>query len=545
MTFVGIGLFLLLLIIIIARYKRCPSNQVLVIYGKVGGSQSARCVHGGGALIIPIIQEYEYLDLKPIPIDIDLKGALSKQNIRINTPSTFTVGISTAEGIMLNAAERLLGLDQDEIETQATDIIIGQLRLVIATLSIEEINKDREQFLQLINKHVASELNKVGLELINVNIKDITDESGYIEAIGKKAAAEAINKAKVEVADQEASGATGEARAMREKDVKVAIEQAQSEEGVKEADAKKRVTIANYETEASLGEAKAGREREVQIALENARATEGRKEADTEQRVKVATLEAEAITGENESKATEATSNAELAERVAEAKRRSDVAKAEAMKQILEAEKLAEQTRLEKEEIVQKKIDKQKVTIDAEAKAAELINIARGEADSTLLKYQAEAKGMEELLNSKAAGYKEIINACDGDSKAASTLLLLEQLDTLVSRQTEALSNLKIDKITVWDGGSGGNGEGQNATSSFIRNFISALPPIHDLAKQVGIDLPDYLGSMNVNGDLNIEDAKEVKAAEAKPEEKEAAKIQKPVRATPTGKRATPRKGTK
>lgn len=529
--------FIFLILLFIARYKRCPSNKILVVYGKVGGSQSAKCIHGGGAFILPIIQEYEFLALSPIPIEIDLKGALSKQNIRINTPSTFTVAISTAEGIMLNAAERLLGLDQEEIETQATDIIIGQLRLVIATLSIEEINKDREQFLQLINKHVASELNKVGLVLINVNIKDITDESGYIEAIGKKAAAEAINKAKVEVADQEAAGATGEARAMREKDVNVAKQLAQNEEGVKEAQAKKRVTIANFETDASLGEAKANREKEVQIALENARATEGRKEADAEQRVKVATLEAEAITGENESKAKEASSNAELAERVAEAKRRSDVAKAQAMKEILEAEKLAEKTRLEKEEIVQKQIDKQKITIEAEAKALELTNIAKGEADSTLLKYQAEAKGMQELLNAKANGYKEIIEACDGDSKAASTLLLLEQLDTLVGRQTEALANLKIDKITVWDSGSGGNGDGQNATSSFIRNFISTLPPIHDLAKQVGIDLPDYLGNMNVEGDIKIEDAKEVKQ-----EVVEEVKVQKPVRTAPVGKRATSRK---
>jgi flotillin len=466
-----------------------------------------------------------------------LKGALSKQNIRINTPSTFTVAVSTEDGIMLNTAERLLGLVQEEIETQATDIIIGQLRLVIATLSIEEINKDREQFLQLINKHVASELNKVGLVLINVNIKDITDESGYIEAIGKKAAAEAINKAKVEVADQEAAGATGEARAAREKDVNVAKELAQNEEGVKEAQAKKRIAIANFETEASLGEAKSNREKEVQIALENAHATEGRKEADAEQRVKVATLEAEAITGENESKAKEAQSNAELAERVAEAKRRSDVANANAMKEILEAEKLSEQIRLEKEEIVQKQIDKQKITIAAEAKAQELVNIARGEADSTLLKYQAEAKGMQELLNAKANGYKEIIAACDGDSKAASTLLLLEQLDTLVGRQTDALANLKIDKITIWYSGSGGNGDGQNATSSFIRNFISTLPPIHDLAKQVGIDLPDYLGNMNVDGDIKLENAKEVKT-----EVTEEVKVQKPARTTPVGKRPTSRK---
>lgn len=525
-----VGAILILVIILISRYKRCPSNKILVVYGKVGPEKSAKCIHGGGALIIPVIQDYQYLTLSPIPIEIDLKGALSKQNIRINTPSTFTVGISIKEGIMLNAAERLLGLSEDEIKMQALDIIIGQLRLVIATLTIEEINKDREQFLSLINKHVASELNKIGLELINVNIKDITDESGYIEAIGKKAAAEAINQAIVEVAQQETSGAMGQAKAFREKDVQVAVEQAQSEEGVKEAEAKKRIAIANVETQATIGEAKATSEQEIQIAEQDALSDEGQKAAETQKRVKIANLEAEAIAGENESSAKEAISIAELEERKAEARRRSDVARAESLKAILEAEKIAELARLEKEEIIRNEINKRKQVIDAEAKAQETVNLAKGDADSTLLKFQAEAKGMEELLNAKANGYKEIIEACGGDSKAAATLLLLEQMESLVSRQTEALANLKIDKITVWDSGNGsGNGsggEGTNATAGFIRNFISALPPIHDLAKQVGIDLPDYLGSMTANDVLaNIpqpesEEVDEVtEAEEVEPEE--------------------------
>jgi len=440
----------LLVFLFITRYKRCPSNRILVVYGKVGHDKSAKCIHGGGAFILPVIQDWAFLTLSPIPIEIDLRGALSMQNIRINTPSTFTVGVSTNPSIMINAAERLLGLNEPEVKEQALDIIIGQLRLVIATLSIEEINKDREQFLQLINKHVTTELNKIGLELINVNIKDITDESGYIEAIGKKAAAEAINKAKVEVAQQEASGAMGEATAQKEKDVRVAEEMAHSEEGIKQANAKKRVNIA--------------------------------------------TMEAEAIAGENLSKAKEAESNAELAERRALAKQRAEVANAEAQKKILEAEKIAESIRLQKEEIVRNEIEKQKTIIDAEARSQQLQNVAEGEANATLMKFQAEAKGMQELLNAKANGYKQIIAACGGDSKAAATLLLLEKLEALVSKQTEAMSNLKIDKITVWDSGNGEGGQG--TTSSFIRNFISALPPMHELAKQAGIELPEYLGSM-------------------------------------------------
>ena len=459
-----LGVFIVLIAaVFVSRYKRSPSNKILVVYGKVGTGKSARCIHGGGAFVIPVIQDWQYLNLSPIPIEIDLKGALSKQNIRINTPSTFTVGISTKEGIMLNAAERLLGLDESELRNQALDIILGQLRLVIATLTIEEINQDREQFLSLINKHVASELNKVGLELINVNIKDITDESGYIEAIGKKAAAEAVNMAKVEVAQQVRSGSIGEARANREKDVEVASEFAQAEEGTKAAEAKKRVGIANFE--------------------------------------------AEAVQGENLSKAKVAEYNAELAEKSAEALRRSEVADAKALKEILDAQKIAELSKLEKEQIVQKEIEKRKLELEAEAKAEQIRRIAKGDADAILLKYKAEAEGLQQLLNAKAKGYEEIVNSCNGDSKAAATLLLLEKLETLVAKQTEAMSNLKIDKITVWDSG---NGEKGGSTSNFIRNFISTLPPIHELAKQAGIDLPSYLGSMS-DGEIKSPIAEELK----------------------------------
>ena len=188
LSFSGIFLLLLIagLVFLANQYKRCPSNKIIVVYGKTGGNSTAKCIHGGGTFVIPLIQDYGVLSLEPLATDIDLRGALSKGNIRVAVPSTFTFGISTNPSIMINAAERLLGLSKQDIIAQASDIILGQLRLAIATLTIEEINQDREKFLEQININVNTELNKIGLEIINVNIKDITDESGYIDAIGKK-----------------------------------------------------------------------------------------------------------------------------------------------------------------------------------------------------------------------------------------------------------------------------------------------------------------------------------------------------------------------
>ena len=167
----------------------------------------------------PVVQAFEYLDLTPIPIDIPLEGALSKQNIRVNTPSTFTVGISTDPSVMANAAERLLGLQLTQVRDLARDIIFGQMRVVIATMDIEAINADRDQLIERISDGVEGELRKVGLRLINVNIQDITDESGYLDALGKEASSRATNEAKIQVAQRERDGNIGEADAQREQRV--------------------------------------------------------------------------------------------------------------------------------------------------------------------------------------------------------------------------------------------------------------------------------------------------------------------------------------
>ncbi len=387
-------LMLFVLTMLTRQYRRCPSNRVLVVYGKVAGARAARCLHGGGTFIVPLLQSFAYLNLEPMTIEIDLTSALSKKNIRVNVPSTFTIGISTRPDIMNNAAERLLGLNEKAVAAQASDIILGQMRLVIATLSIEEINQDREKFLDLVNKNVSTEVNKIGLELINVNVRDITDESGYILALGKKAAAEAINQAKIEVADADRSGSIGEASANREMAVEVARQQADSAAGQKQAERDQRIKVAKLEAEGVTGEANATREQEIAVAEQGALAVQGKKQAETDQRVKVASLEASAVEGENQSKANIADYEADLDQRRAEAKRRGEVALAEASRDVLRAEKEQELARLEKTQIAQQQIERQKIEIDAEASAEKIRRIATGEADGVLARYLAEAEGV-------------------------------------------------------------------------------------------------------------------------------------------------------
>ena len=443
-------LFLVAIVIFFAqRYKRCPPDKVMVVYGRTDKGKASRTIHGGAALVWPLIQDYAFLSLTPITINIDLKNALSMQNIRINVPSTFTIGVSTESHIMANAAERLLGLQQPQIEEMAKEIIFGQLRLTVASLTIEQINQDRDTFLELIRTNVDTELQKVGIYLINVNLVDITDESDYIESIGKKAAATAVENARVDVANAERDGA--------------------------------------------VGAAKANRTKEIEVAKNLAEAEKGRKTAEADQRVYVGQQEALAISGENTAKAEVAQSDADLSEAEAAAKQRADVATAQSQAAIERALYTEVEERLRASDIVRENIQKQQIEIAAEAEAERQRRVARGEADAILARYEAEAAGVQKVLEAKATGYKGLVDSTGGDAKAAATLLMVEKIEGMVAAQVEAIRNLKIDSITVWD--SGGDGDG-SSTSNFISNLVKSLPPLHDIASNAGVDLPDYLGSM-------------------------------------------------
>ena len=456
----GVTLFLLIagfglifafgIILLVTRYKRCASDEILVVYGRVGGGKASRCIHGGATLVWPLIQDWKKLSLIPMTINIPLTNALSQENIRINVPSTFTVGISTDPLIMNNAAERLLHLQPNQIESMASEIIFGQLRLTVASLTIRQINADRDRFFELIRENVGHELNKLGLNLINVNITDITDDSDFIESIGQKAAAGAVNAAKADVAAANRDG--------------------------------------------DIGQAEANRTRDIQVAENQAAAEIGKKGAAASQRKEVAALEANAIEGENSSRANIAEYNATLAEKEAEAMQRAEVARRTAEMEVQKAQYMLEQERLKAEEIVREEIAKTQIEIAAEAEAERQRRVASGEADAVLARYRAEAEGVQAVLEAKAAGYSSLVASAGGDAKAAATLLMVEKIEEIVARQVEAISNLQIDKITVWDSAGGGSGEG--STANFVSSLIHSLPPVHDVAKMAGVDLPDYLGSM-------------------------------------------------
>jgi len=432
---------------LITRYRRCPSDKILVIYGKIGKTngeqQSSKCIHGGAAFIWPVIQQYAFLDLTPISINVDLRSALSKQNIRVDVPSRFTVGISTESGIMQNAAERLLGLKLVEVEELAKDIIFGQLRLVVATMDIEEINTDRDKFLEAVSRNVETELKKIGLRLINVNVTDIMDESGYIQALGKEAAAKAINDAKKSVAEKDRDGSIGEAEAKKDERIRVSAANSIAVEGENAA----KVTIAQSDS--------AKRQREAE-ALRTATASE---------KVQAALALKEAYESEKD----------------------AELARASLEKATKEADV-----------IVLAEIDKRRLEIEAEAEAEQTRRRARGEADAIYAKLEAQARGNLEILSKQALGFKAMVDSA-GSSNDAVRLLIADKMEELVRIQVDAIKNIKIDKVTVWDNGSSENGK--PATANFLSSLMKSIPPMNELFDMAGMDLPEYLGKNKIESE--------------------------------------------
>ncbi|MGI6377130.1 MAG: flotillin family protein [Anaerolineae bacterium] len=460
-TWLILALILALIVValfatLVGRYRRCPSNRILVIYGKTGRG-AAKTIHGGAAFVWPLLQDYAYLDLEPFVVPIELTNALSQENIRVSVPTTVTAAISIDEGLMQNAAVRLLGLTQDEIRNQVQDIILGQMRAVIATMAIEEINRDRQAFMAKVNDAVSTELEKIGVTVINVNIRDIQDESGYIEALGRKAAAEAINQANVDVAEQEKRGETGVAERERDRRRAVAAAEAEAVIGEKIAERDRRSRTAEYDAEAVQVETVNLSKRAAYLADQHVAEQEARRRGEEAGRV------------------------ADGAIRVAEqnAQRAAEQARA-----------TREEARLRAEVVVPAEAERSSILVSADAERERQIRVAQGQAEAIKLRLLAEAEGARAVLEAKALGYRELVQASEGAAQAAS-FLVVERLVDVARVQAEAIRNLPLDKVIVWDSGSGDGG-----LSNLGKRVIGALPPMHDVARLAGLELPDYLGKV-------------------------------------------------
>ena len=533
MAAILVAVILLTFIGILSRYRKCKSDEVLVVYGKTGGEKkSAKLYHGGAAFVWPIIQGYEFLSMKPMQIDCKLTGALSAQNIRVDVPTTITVAISTDAEVMQNAAERMLGLTMDDKQNLITDVVYGQMRLVIADMTIEELNSDRDKFLSKVKDNIDTELRKFGLYLMNINISDIRDAANYIVNLGKEAESKAQNEAQANIEEQEKLGAIKIANQIKERETKVAETRKDQDIAIAETKKLQEISVANADKDRISQVAIANAEKESQVAKAEAEKNIRIEQANTEKESRIAELNSDmeikqaeaakkAAIGRNDAQKEVALSNADLGVTQANADKQAGEAAVQtareiAQKEVEEAKARKVESSLKAEKIVPAEISRQeailqanaiaeKITREAEARAKATLAQAEAEAKAIQLKLEAEAEGKKRSLLAEAEGFEAMVRAAESNPAIAIQYKMVDQWKEIAGEQVKAFEHINLGNITVFDGGNGG-------TSNFLNTLVKTVAPSLGVLDKLPI-------GETVKGIINPENKTEEKPA-TKAEEK-------------------------
>ncbi|MDR2691229.1 MAG: flotillin family protein [Dysgonamonadaceae bacterium] len=480
----------LTLIGILSRFRRCKSDEILVIYGKTGGNRSSRCIQGGAAFIIPVLQGYAYMSLKPLQFDCNLQKALSSQNIRVDVPTTVTVGISTEQDVMQAAAERILGLGRQDIEDLVKDIVYGQMRTIIADMTIEKLNSDRDEFLAKAKGLIDTELRKIGLYLININITDIRDEAGYIVALGKKDQAKAINQANVEISTAEREGEIKVAEQLKIKNATVAETKKEEQIAIANAQRDQSISVARAESERDSQVAEAKKNRDVSVAAYNSEARIGEIEAN--KKITVSNAELEVIKAQSQGLAqsaeeralAEIEKNKELARREAEEARAGRTESALKAEQIVPSE-ISKQQKLIDAEAYQLKVEK-----EAEANANQARIEAQGRADAITAEGLAHARVIEQQglakasaekasLLAQAEGFEAMVKVAENNPQVAIQWKMVEQWKEIAAEQVKAFEHINLGNVNVMDTSQGGT------LTNLLTSLVSSVAPVTDIMKTI------------------------------------------------------------
>ena len=533
MAAILVAVILLTFIGILSRDRKCKSDEVLVVYGKTGGDKkSAKLYHGGAAFVWPIIQGYEFLSMKPMQIECKLTGALSAQNIRVDVPTTITVAISTDPEVMQNAAERMLGLTMDDKQNLITDVVYGQMRMVIADMTIEELNSDRDKFLAKVKDNIDTELRKFGLYLMNINISDIRDAANYIVNLGKEAESKALNEAQANIEEQEKLGAIKIANQIKERETKVAETRKDQDIAIAETKKLQEISVANADKDRISQVAIANAEKESQVAKAEAEKNIRIEQANTEKESRVAELNSDmeikqaeaakkAAIGRNDAQKEVALSNAELAVTQANADKQAGEATAKseaavqtareiAQKEVEEAKARKVESSLKAEKIVpilQANAIAEKITREAEARAKATLAQAEAEAKAIQLKLEAEAEGKKKSLLAEAEGFEAMVRAAESNPAIAIQYKMVDQWKEIAGEQVKAFEHMNLGNITVFDGGNGG-------TSNFLNTLVKTVAPSLGVLDKLPI-------GETVKGIINPESKTEEKPATKADEKKD------------------------
>lgn len=525
---IGVIAFVLILstIVVISRYVKCKPNEILIKYGRIGAGKdaikSAKIIHGKGTFVVPIVQGYATMSLEPIQMNLPFEGALSAENIRVDVPSNLTVAIDTEEAMMQTAAERLLGMERDDIEKLVSEVIYGQMRIVIAKLTISEMNSDRDKFQEMITENITNELRKYGLKLMNINIINIKDAANIIVNMGKEAAARADNEAQFRIAEQEKLGKSKIAEQNKDKEIAVALAETEEKSKVAEANKTRDLNIAAAERERITGVEKAKAEKETNVAKAIAEKDARVAEANADRDIRQANADKNAKVATNLAQQEVAQSDAELEVKRADAKRQAgeaqveaetkvaikrqererevEAAKAAKVEQQLQAEKVIPAEMAKKETVIKAEAEAEKLKKEADGYSAATLAKAKADAEATRLRGEAEAKanqakllaeaeGKKQSLLAEAEAYKQMLEASEAHPDLAIQFKIVEKINytDIAKAQSAAFERMNLGNINIYDSGDG------KSAANFMKNMVQTVAPT--LGAVNSIPLPGQSGN--------------------------------------------------
>lgn len=520
LTIVAIFVVAILALIgfLVSRFIKVPGDKIMIIEGKGGGW----CKGGKGKFIIPGIQQVSFLDTKPIILKGSVQG-VSSESVEVKIDYSMPFYVSTTDALIPNAIRCLRGVDKSTMISMVKEIADGQIRGMLTTLSIEEINGNRDKFTDAAKVCIEPLIQKFGLDMATINISDIKDNGGIIEARGEKAVAETLKESKIKVAIQNKESDTGVSDQNRERDTQLAninkdrdvnLALTEKDRAVTVAQTKKDKDIAIAETEQQYNISKAEiktkedsavaeqsallevslaeteSKRESGVAVANAEKEIKIAEAKKNQDIKIAVSLADAEVGKIEQAKKVTIEESALKVVEAEAKERAEISAVRANANI-EQERNVSQQKVEAEKakltkaalvattIVPAEMEKEARIIEAESEAQTILIKAKAEAEAESIKIReiakAEADGIKMKLSAEldaqAEGFKRMIEAAGDNKELAIQYKMIDIMPELAEKQAEAIKSMKIDSIQVWDKDNG------NTTANFIENFIKGAGP--------------------------------------------------------------------
>jgi flotillin len=456
-----IGVFLVLGIAFWARYKTVSSDEAMIVTGSFLGTKNVldddsgrkiKIVRGGGAFILPIFQQAEFISLLSHKLDVTTPEVYTEQGVPVMADGVAIIKIGGSVEEIATAAEQFLGKPIEDLRSEAQEVLEGHLRAILGSMTVEEVYRNRDRFAQEVQGSAAKDLKKMGLQIVSFTIKDVRDKHGYLDALGRPRIAAVKRDAEI-----------AEAEAIRDSRIKKAVAEEEGQRAellrdtaIAEASKDNQLKVAAYKREQDTAKAEADQAYKIAEARSQQQAVE------ESMKVEIVRKEREIDLQDKEILRREKQYDAEVKKK-AEADRFS-------VEQAAEAEKTKKM----------READAIKYKIEAEAKASAEAERAQGSARAEVIRLQglAEAEAKEKL----AEAYKNY-------GEAAILDILAKMLPELAEKIAQPLGN--IDKITVVDTG---NGEGANRISNYVTQLMATAP---EMVKDVsGLDLIDIINNI-------------------------------------------------